>query len=142
MPGTDSDTSRDTRFDTHQVGNQPPAFFPRDLWQDDIALRDAVLREGAGVLVGQMASYGALAGDALPVLADEAHRDRCVRAVHGDAGRVSRRQAGRRASGDVGRGVRRSRSGDVSAAEEASHIRIPAHDCPSATAHQYVRRCI
>ena len=76
MPGTDFDPRRDTYFDTHQVGNQPPAFFPRDLWQDDIALRDAVLREGAGVLVGQMASYGALAGHALPALADEAHRDR------------------------------------------------------------------
>ena len=76
MPGTDFDTSRDTCFDTHQVGNQPPAFFPRDLWQDDIALRDAALREGAGALVEQVATYGALAGDALPALADEAHRDR------------------------------------------------------------------
>ena len=56
MPGTDFDTSRDTCFDTHQVGNQPPVFFPRDLWQDDIALRDAALREGAGALVEQVAT--------------------------------------------------------------------------------------
>ena len=52
MPGTDFDPRRDTRFDTHQVGNQPPAFFPRDLWQDDIALRDAARRSANYRLTG------------------------------------------------------------------------------------------
>ena len=33
---------------THTVTNQPPDFAPRDLWQTDPALREAVRREGAG----------------------------------------------------------------------------------------------
>lgn len=33
-------------FATHRVDNQPPPFAPRDLWADDVALRQAVAREG------------------------------------------------------------------------------------------------
>jgi putative acyl-CoA dehydrogenase len=56
--------------------NQPPEFAPRDLWQDDIALREAVAREGAGAFAPGIAAYGALAGDSLYRLAFDAHRDR------------------------------------------------------------------
>ena len=63
-------------FDTHEVTNQPPPFAPRDLWADDIALREAVEREGGSVFAPRLAIYGALAGGELLRLADEAHRDR------------------------------------------------------------------
>lgn len=63
-------------FDTHTVDNQPPPFFPRDLWADDVALREAVAREGGRAFATDLAAYGALAGDGLQRLADEAHRDR------------------------------------------------------------------
>jgi len=63
-------------FDTHQVDNQPPAFAPRDLWSDDIALREALQREGAGGFSGRVAPYGALAGSSLYELGFDAHRDR------------------------------------------------------------------
>jgi putative acyl-CoA dehydrogenase len=63
-------------FDTHEVTNQPPPFAPRDLWADDVALREAVAREGAGAFAPRLATYGALAGGELLRLADEAHRDR------------------------------------------------------------------
>lgn len=63
-------------FATHDVFNQPPPFFPRDLWADDAALREAVAREGAQGFAPRLAAYGALAGAELPALADEAHRDR------------------------------------------------------------------
>ena len=63
-------------FETHMVENQPPEFAPRDLWRDDIVLREAVAREGAGAFVDRIAAYGALAGDALLALSFDAHRDR------------------------------------------------------------------
>jgi len=56
--------------------NQPPEFAPRDLWADDIALRDAVLREGAGPFANHLAAYARLAGDTLYALSFDAHRDR------------------------------------------------------------------
>jgi putative acyl-CoA dehydrogenase len=56
--------------------NQPPEFAPRDLWRDDIALREAVEREGAAGFAPRIAAYGAIAGDALYQLAADAHRDR------------------------------------------------------------------
>jgi putative acyl-CoA dehydrogenase len=63
-------------FETHTVDNQPPAFAPRDLWADDIVLREAMQREGAGAFSGHVASYGALAGADLYRLGFEAHRDK------------------------------------------------------------------
>src|SRR5690606_33241581 len=56
--------------------NQPPAFAPRDLWQDDAALREVVSREGASAFAGRIAAYGALAGGELLALSHDAHRDR------------------------------------------------------------------
>ncbi|MBN8716230.1 acyl-CoA dehydrogenase family protein [Thermomonas sp.] len=66
----------ETTFQTHEVFNQPPPPGPFDLWKDDAALRAAVAREGGAAFSASLAAYGALAGDALLRLADEAHRDR------------------------------------------------------------------
>jgi putative acyl-CoA dehydrogenase len=53
-----------------------PEFAPRDLWRDDLALREAIEREGAAGFMARIAAYGALAGDRLYALASDAHRDR------------------------------------------------------------------
>ncbi|MBD9477839.1 acyl-CoA dehydrogenase family protein [Pseudoxanthomonas sp. PXM02] len=63
-------------FETHRVDNQPPPFEPRDLWGDDVVLRDAVEREGAAAFVSRVATYGALAGDELYRFGFDANRDR------------------------------------------------------------------
>src|SRR5829696_164786 len=63
-------------FATHAVDNQPPEFAPRDLWGDDIALREALEREGGGAHATAVAAYGALAGSELLALGTDAHRDR------------------------------------------------------------------
>src|SRR6478672_3443064 len=63
-------------FETHVVANQPPEFAPRDLWQDDLALREALGREGGKSFADQVAAYGALAGGHLLALSLDAHRDR------------------------------------------------------------------
>ncbi|HJS36274.1 MAG TPA: acyl-CoA dehydrogenase family protein, partial [Pseudoxanthomonas sp.] len=63
-------------FETHSVENQPPPFAPRNLWPDDIVLREGVMREGAGAFAPRLATYGALAGDALYRLGFDANRDR------------------------------------------------------------------
>ncbi len=63
-------------FQTHVVTNQPPEFAPRDLWSDDIALREALQREGGKDYTTRVAAYGALAGDTLYGLGIDAHRDR------------------------------------------------------------------
>ncbi|MDQ3510655.1 MAG: acyl-CoA dehydrogenase family protein, partial [Pseudomonadota bacterium] len=56
--------------------NQPPEFAPRDLWADDVVLREAVAREGGGDFTARLADYGALAGGELYALSFDAHRDR------------------------------------------------------------------
>ncbi|WP_082132110.1 acyl-CoA dehydrogenase family protein [Luteimonas sp. FCS-9] len=61
---------------THEVDNQPPEFAPRDLWHDDVALREAVAREGGDTFAERLAVYGALAGDALYAAGFDANRDR------------------------------------------------------------------
>jgi putative acyl-CoA dehydrogenase len=61
---------------THDVHNQPPPPGPFDLWADDAGLREAVAREGGDGFTDRLAAYGALAGDTLLRLADDAHRDR------------------------------------------------------------------
>lgn len=63
-------------FETHRVANQPPPFEARDLWTDDVVLREAVAREGAAAFAGRLAGYGALAGDELYRLGFDANRDR------------------------------------------------------------------
>ena len=73
-------------FETHAVDNQPPPFAPRDLWHDDVALREAVDREGASGFAGRVAAYGALAGSTLYALSFDAHRDRPRLRTHDAAG--------------------------------------------------------
>lgn len=63
-------------FETHRVDNQPPPFEPRDLWGDDVVLREAVVREGGDAFTERLAGYGALAGDELYRLGFDANRDR------------------------------------------------------------------
>lgn len=64
------------RFRTHEVENQPPPLAPGDLWQGDVALREAVAREGGGWAAGELATYGELAGGELQELARLANENR------------------------------------------------------------------
>jgi putative acyl-CoA dehydrogenase len=62
------------RFRTHDVDNQPPTLLPYDAYATDVALREAVLREGGGWAEEQIAAYGVIAGGeamALGVVANE-----------------------------------------------------------------------
>ena len=78
-------------YETHVVDNQTPEFAPRDLWADDVVLRESVQREGAGAFAGRIAHYGALAGDTLYRLGFDAHRDRPRLRTHDRSGqRVDR----------------------------------------------------
>ena len=71
--------------------NQPPPFASRDLWQDDVALREAVAREGAAGYTDRIAAYGALVGDTLLALSHDAHRDRPrLRALDAAGNRIDR----------------------------------------------------
>jgi putative acyl-CoA dehydrogenase len=63
-------------YDTHEVTNQPPDFAPYDPWACDVALREAVVREGADVFAPHLQVYARIAGDALYRLSWDAHRDR------------------------------------------------------------------
>jgi len=69
-------TSALPAFETHQVSNQPPPFGGRNLWADDVALAEAVQREGGAAFAGQLARYGGLAGDELYRIGFDANRDR------------------------------------------------------------------
>lgn len=74
-------------FETHTVENQPPPFEPRDLWADDIALREAVVREGADAFVESLQRYAMLAGDELYRIGFDANRDRPRLKTHDRYGR-------------------------------------------------------
>ena len=63
-------------FETHEVFNQPPPFNGRNLWADDVALADAVEREGGAAFSARLAQYGGLAGELLYQLGFDANRDR------------------------------------------------------------------
>ena len=75
------------RCRTHEVCNQPPAFGARDLWRDDVALREALEREGGQAFTADVAAYGALAGGELLDLSHDAHRDRPRLRTHDAGGR-------------------------------------------------------
>lgn len=79
--------SRPDRFRTHQVENQSPPFAPRNLWDDDRVLREALEREGASRFGSHIAGYGAVAGSTLYELSFDAHRDRPRLCTHDPAGR-------------------------------------------------------
>jgi len=51
-----------TRFDTHEVVNQPPPLAGYDVFGADAALADAVGREGAAWATAELHALGALAG--------------------------------------------------------------------------------
>ncbi|MGH8062899.1 MAG: acyl-CoA dehydrogenase family protein [Pseudoxanthomonas sp.] len=63
-------------FETHNVDNQPPPFEPRDLWADDVVLREAVMREGAAAFEERLSEYARLAGDELYRIGFDANRDK------------------------------------------------------------------
>ena len=64
-------------FETHRVETPPPAFEPRDLWADDVALREGVERGvGGGGYDARLQAYARLAGDELYRLGFDANRDR------------------------------------------------------------------
>ena len=63
-------------FETHNVDNQPPPFEPRDLWADDVVLREAIAREGASGFAAQLSRYAQLAGDELYRIGFDANRDK------------------------------------------------------------------
>ncbi|NLG29195.1 MAG: DNA alkylation response protein, partial [Chloroflexi bacterium] len=73
-------------FRTHEVTNQPPAFAGRDLWRDDLALREALGRKGGGAFEAEVAAYGTLAGGELLELSHDMHRDRPRLRSHDAAG--------------------------------------------------------
>ncbi len=50
--------------ETHEVINQPTALENYNLFAGDLALQEAVVREGAGWALGQLTDYGAMAGQA------------------------------------------------------------------------------
>ena len=52
------------RFPTHEVLNQPPPFEDVNLFTSDVALIDAVEREGAGAASGALGLFGQVAGSA------------------------------------------------------------------------------
>ena len=52
------------KLPTHEVTNMPPYLEGQNLWQDDIALRESVKREGGGWAEDKLAEFGGLAGSA------------------------------------------------------------------------------
>lgn len=54
----------DTSFDSHEVTNQPPAFEDVNLFETDIALKEAVAREGGGGETEALSRFGARVGSA------------------------------------------------------------------------------
>jgi len=53
------------RFSTHVLTNQPPPLPAYNAWRGDVALREAVAREGGDWAGAQLDSYGALSGGVL-----------------------------------------------------------------------------
>ena len=79
-----------TSLATHDVTNQPPDFFGRDLYVTDPALREAASREGGAWVDGPLRQLGPLVGsEQVLEWADEANRhppellsfDRCGRRI-------------------------------------------------------------
>jgi putative acyl-CoA dehydrogenase len=64
------------RFQTHTVENQAPPLAPYDLWRTDVALREAVAREGGGWASAQLEAYGPVAGGEIMELGFAANENR------------------------------------------------------------------
>ncbi|MET0807724.1 MAG: acyl-CoA dehydrogenase family protein [Pseudoxanthomonas sp.] len=63
-------------YQTHRIDNQPPPFEPRDLWADDVVLRESASREGGDGFATCLSAYARLAGDELYRIGFDANRDR------------------------------------------------------------------
>jgi putative acyl-CoA dehydrogenase len=74
------------RFRTHDVDNQPPPLAPYDAYATDVALREAVAREGAAWAEAQLIAYGPIAGDEAMALGVAANAHRPVLHTHDRAG--------------------------------------------------------
>src|SRR4051812_39116642 len=64
------------RFLTHTVDNQAPPLAPYNLWTADVALREAVAREGGGWAEAELKAYGAIAGGELMELGFAANENK------------------------------------------------------------------
>jgi len=65
-----------SRFQTHNVENQPPPLLPYDAYASDTPLREAVAREGGAWAEAELAKYGLLAGGKLQELGRLANAQR------------------------------------------------------------------
>ena len=63
-------------FATHVVTNQPASLSPYDAWQTDIALQQAIHREGAGWAVDRLAAYGSIVGSEMVELGFAANENK------------------------------------------------------------------
>jgi len=64
-----------TDLPTHEVSNMPPLIGDQDLWASDLALREAVTREGAGWASDHLSAFGKQVGaDDTFVKAEQANR--------------------------------------------------------------------
>jgi putative acyl-CoA dehydrogenase len=64
------------RFTTHAVENQPPPLAPYDAYATDVALREALAREGGAWAEQQVAAYGVVAGGEAMALGFVANENR------------------------------------------------------------------
>lgn len=69
-------------FETHVVDNQPTPFRDHDLWAEDLALQEAVRREGAASFAKPLQHYGKLAGGDLYSAGFDANRQRPLLRTH------------------------------------------------------------
>lgn len=65
-----------SQFTTHEVENQPNALKDYNVWETDMALREAVEREGAPWATDHLSEYGAQVGGELIDLGFEANENR------------------------------------------------------------------
>src|SRR5215213_8809796 len=63
-PGSAINATRATETDTHEVLNQPPPFEDVNLFDADVALQEALAREGAQWAIDRVRDTGAVAGSA------------------------------------------------------------------------------
>ena len=73
--------------ETHQVENQPPALRDTNLYQQDVALREAVAREGAAWADAELQAFGKLTGSAAMIeLGFQANENKPVLYTHDNYG--------------------------------------------------------
>jgi putative acyl-CoA dehydrogenase len=74
--------SASDRFTTHVVENQPPPLAPYDAYATDVALREALVREGAAWAEAQAIAYGPIAGGEAMALGVAANAQRPTLRTH------------------------------------------------------------